>query len=93
MGDQVLASGLWMPIWYDAGREIDGMWCSCTHYGAAIAGQGEAWAEAHRMCEATNGIGFSVQRVEPVASKGATSQAPRTSRRIHNAYQSLRGER
>ncbi|CAG9194525.1 hypothetical protein PSP6_150033 [Paraburkholderia tropica] len=82
---------LWMPIWFDAGREVDGLWRSCTHYGAARADQREAWAEARRMCDETGGIGFTISAVEPVFAEGAATKAPRKFRRIQSDQQSLRG--
>lgn len=84
-------NALWMPIWYDAGREVDGLWRSCTHYGAALADKHEAWAEARRMCDETGGIGFTISPVEPLIGEGATTKAPRRSRRIHVAQHSLLG--
>ncbi len=83
---------LWMPVWYDAGYECDGMWFSGTHYGTALSDKGMAWAEARRMCESIDGIGFSVQRVEPINSEGASTKAPRNSPLIQSAQHSLRGE-
>lgn len=82
---------LWMPIWYDAGREVNGLWCSCTHYGTALADKGEAWAAARRMCDEIGGIGFTVSLIEPVSGEVATTKAPRESWRIQSAQQSLRG--
>ncbi|MEX3918247.1 hypothetical protein AB4Y43_18725 [Paraburkholderia sp. BR10872] len=86
-----MANALWMPIWHDAGREVDGLWRSGTYYGTALADQQAAWAEARRMCEEIGGIGFTVSPVAPVSSEGATTKAPRRSRRIRGAEQSLRG--
>lgn len=84
-------NALWMPIWYDAGREVDGLWRSCTHYGTALADQREAWTQARRMCDETGGIGFTISPVEPVSIEGTTTNAPRKSRRISDAEQSSRG--
>lgn len=85
MNARAQSTTLWMPIWYDAGREIDGLWCSCTHYGAALTDKRKAWAEARRMCDAIGGIGFCVRRVEPVIREGASTNAPHELRRISNA--------
>lgn len=66
------AVGLWMPVWYDAGREVeDGLWRSVTHYGAVRSDAGAAWAEARRMCDAIGGIGFTVCPIEPLEVRHA----------------------
>jgi hypothetical protein len=74
-------STLWMPVCYDAGKEIDGLWCSHTHYGTAVADKCEAWAEARRMCDECGGIGFAVSRCNPI-------NASDVSRRTSSAEQS-----
>lgn len=87
-----LGATLWLPVCYDAGREIDGLWCSHTHYGTAVANKHEAWAEARRMCDECGGIGFTVSRVDPINSKASDANGGRKSRRIPGVEQSSRGD-
>lgn len=86
-----MANDLWMAVWFDAGSEDDGVWRSFTHYGKSFANSREAWAEAQRLCEEFDGIGFTVRHIEPVNSEGATTKAPSKSRRINGTQQSSRG--
>ncbi|SDE01750.1 hypothetical protein [Paraburkholderia lycopersici] len=58
-------SPLWMSVWFDAGRKINGVMVSDTHKGNVHAVYGEALSDARRMCEQNDGIGFSIRRIAP----------------------------
>lgn len=61
---------LWLPLAYDAGEEIDGMWYSKTHFGTPTTDKHKAWAAARELCESMDGIGFTVRRADPTAARG-----------------------
>jgi hypothetical protein len=62
-----------MAVWFQDGGEDGGMWRGFTHYGKSFASSREAWAEAQRLCEEFDGIGFAARRVEPVNNAAEAS--------------------
>ncbi|WP_321942926.1 hypothetical protein [Paraburkholderia tropica] len=71
--DSIIGSAetLWIPVAFDHGEDVDGIWRSNTCFGAPTADQLDAWRAARRLCDELDGIGFTVRRADPVAGRRA----------------------
>ena len=62
----VTCNELWVPVAMTAGRDSDDIQTGMAYHGDPLSSKSQARAEARRMCDAIDGIGFTVRRIEPL---------------------------